>query len=425
MDLITYFDIIKRRKWIIILTILAAAAVAAIGSLIIPPTYTAQSQLQVSASRRGSASYGDVLQSERMMKTYIEIATSDAVLKEISRALSLEEEPDVQAEILANTELIELNVKHREPTIAASVANTVAELLVTQSRRLREFRAFPVSVIIPATVPQEPTELDWVLTLALGIVAGIIGGIGLAFLLENLDTTLHSPSQIEDLVNLKALGELPFNRGTQPIVFANGSSHLSEAYRALRTNLQGYNSLRHIQVLMVTSAQPREGKTTTAVNLAIAMAQTDQNVVLVDCDLRHPAVHQLLRMPNQIGLSNALVEEMPAEEVLKQSVQYGMRVITSGPVVRSPVELIGSPKMKLFLDELRTQFDFIILDVPAVLNVADALTIAPYVDGVTLVVGANMAHAETLTTARRRLNAVSANIVGLVINRSEGKYIQG
>ncbi|MEM7127344.1 MAG: polysaccharide biosynthesis tyrosine autokinase [Chloroflexota bacterium] len=425
MDLVIYFDIIRRRKWVIILTTLATLIVTIAGSLVIAPVYAAQSQLQVSTARRGSASYGDVLQAERMMKTYIELATSDAVVEEIARVLNLDKKPNVQAEMVANTELIELTVKHNDPVVAASVANTVVELLVTQSQRLREFRAFPISVIIPATIPQESAELDWSLTLALGMLAGLMGGVGLAFVLENVDTTLHSPTQIEALVNLKTLGELPFNRAEQPIVFTNGVSSLSEAYRTLRTNLQRYEPLQNIQTLMVTSAQGGEGKTTTSVNLAIAMAQAGQKVVLVDCDLRNPAIHQILNMPNRIGLSNALIEEIPAHDVLKQSIRYEMKVITSGPIIRSPVELIGSSKMKNFLNQLKDLFDFVILDVPAVLNVADALTIAPAVDGVALVVGANMVNATALTTAQRRLNAVQANLIGLVINRSEEKYIQG
>lgn len=424
MDLNTYIQIMGRRKWVILLTVFSATLVASLGPLITAPTYTAQSQLQVSARRRGSASYGDVLQAERMMKTYVEVATSAAVRQELVRVLEIDDEPEINAEILADTELIELTVHHRDPNVAAQVNNMVAEILVTQSRRLREFRTYPVSVIVPASVPETASKLDWSLTLLLGIIAGAVGGVGLAFLIENLDTTLHSPGQIEELVHLKSLAELPVNSSKQPIVFVNGSSHFSEAYRTLRTNLQGFSSYRQNQVLMVTSAQLGEGTSTTAVNLAIAMAQTKPKVLLVDCNLRNPSVHQILGMPNQIGLSSALIEGYPSAEVLKRSIRYGMQVITSGPVVRSPVELLASAKMREFLISLREQFDFLILDAPAVLHVTDALTLAPMVDGVALVVGANMVNAQALITARNRLNAMNANLIGVVVNRSEHPYIQ-
>lgn len=424
MNLATYFDVLRRRKWTIVLTALAATLVIWLGSLTIVPTYRAQTQLQVSAAKRGSASYGDVLQAERMMKTYAEIATSDAVRSEMQRAYSLDQAAWIDAEILANTELIEVTVQHENPEVAAKVANTTAELLVTQSRRLREFRSHPVSVIIPAVPPTETSELNLPLNLMLGLLAGLMGGLGLAFILENLDNTLRSSDQIEQATDLTSLGELPLNRAAHPIVFASGSSTGTEAFRSLRVNIQGFENYQHLQTLMVTSAQPKEGKTTTAVNLAIAMAQAGQDVVLVDCDLRRPRIHQILNMPNQIGVSTALIQDIPAEKVLKQSVKYGMHVVTSGPVVRSPVELLASDNMQRFLDELSQQFSSVILDVPSILTVADASVIAPWVDGVALVVGANIANQKSLSSARRRLGAANANIIGTIINGADQAYLQ-
>lgn len=390
----------------------------------VAPTYSAQTQLQVSTSKRDSASYGDVLQAERMMKTYAEIATSDAVRAEMKRAYGLEQSAWIEANILANTELLEITVQHNNPAVAAEVANTVGNLLVNQSRRLREFRSHPVSVIIPAVAPTETSALDPSVNIALGLIAGLIGGLGLAFLAENLDNTLRSSDQIEQATDLAALGELPLNRAGQPIVFAGDPSPHSEAFRTLRTNIQGFENYQQLQTLMVTSALPGEGKTTTAVNLAIAMAQAGQDVVLVDCDLRRPSIHRLLNMPNQIGVSSALIQEIPAEKVLKQSRRYGMHVITSGPIVRSPVELIASDKMKLFLEELSQQFSTVILDVPPVLSVADAITLAPVVDGVALVVGANIVNQRSLDSARRKLGVAKANIIGTIINRTEQTYLQ-
>lgn len=424
VNLATYFDVLRRRKWTVILTALAATLVIGLGSMTIAPTYRAQTQLQVSAAKRGSASYGDVLQAERMMKTYAEIATSEAVRNEMKRAYGLSETPWVDAEIVANTELIAITVQHQNPEVSAKVANTVGELLVTQSRRLREFRSHPVSVITRAVPSSETSDLNLPLNLVLGLIAGLLGGLGLAFVFENLDTTLRSPDQIEQVTDLTALGELPLNRAAHPIVFAGGSSLGSEAYRTLRTNIQGFENYQQLQTLMVTSALPKEGKTTTAVNLAIAMAQAGQDVVLVDCDLRHPTIHQVLNMPNQIGVSSALIQDIPAEKVLKQSLKYGMHVVTSGPIVRSPVELLGSDSMRSFLNELSQQFSSVILDVPSVLSVADASVLAPMVDGVAIVVGTNIANQKSLTTAHRRLGVVNANIIGTIINRAEYNYLQ-
>lgn len=425
MNLATYLDILRRRKWVILITLFTTASTAAIGSLIIAPTYVAETQLQVSASRRNSASYGDVLQAERLMKTYAEIATSDAVLADLMQTLQLSEEPRIQAEVVSNTELIKIKVRHDNPESAATAANAVAELLVTQSRRIREFRNYPVSVIIPAAPPHESDGVNWLVSLLLGVIAGLVGGMGLAFVAENLDTTLHSSSEIEEATDLRSLGELPLNPRNKPVVFTNGPSPQTEAFRTLETNLKSFDASHQIATLMITSAQAGEGKTTTAVNLSIALAQSGRNVVLIDCDLRKPSIHQVLGMPNQIGVSNALIQQAPASKVLKKSPQYGIHVVTSGPIVKSPTSLFSSKIMIRFLGELEAQFDMVVLDVPAALAVADVSVLAPLVDGIALVVSTNIANKQALLAVQRRLSGVQGNMVGVIINRSERNFVRG
>lgn len=176
---------------------------------------------------------------------------------------------------------------------------------------------------------------------------------------------------------------------------------------------------------MVTSAGPSEGKTSIAGNLAVALAQTGKRTVVVGGDLRKPTVHQLFGLPNAVGLTNVLLGQASLDDAMKETPVENLKVITAGPTPPNPAELLGSKAMENVLRELTKAYDFIIIDAPPVIAVADALIMSRYVDGTLLVVAMNQTPRELVKRAKDQLDQVGAKLLGVVANKTEIKGNQG
>lgn len=215
----------------------------------------------------------------------------------------------------------------------------------------------------------------------------------------------------------------------RPVVAdANPTSPISEAYRTLRTNLQYAETDRPLQLLMVTSAGPEEGKSTTIMNLAVTYAQAERKTILVDADLRKPTAHYTFGLSNRTGLSHALSGQADLREVIKETRIKGLDVLTSGPVPPNPSELLGSSRMDDLLEKLREQYDMVLIDTPPVLAVTDAQVVATKCDGVLLVVNARTGKKQHAIKAKNALQFVQARIVGIALNqtahREAGPYYE-
>ncbi|ACS99032.1 CpsD/CapB family tyrosine-protein kinase [Paenibacillus sp. JDR-2] len=215
----------------------------------------------------------------------------------------------------------------------------------------------------------------------------------------------------------------------RPVVAdANPTSPISEAYRTLRTNLQYAETDRPLQLLMVTSAGPEEGKSTTILNLAVTYAQMERRTILVDADLRKPTSHYNFGLSNRTGLSHVLSGQADLSEVIKETRIKGLDVLPSGPVPPNPSELLGSSRMEELLGKLREQYDMVLIDTPPVLAVADAQVVANKCDGVLLVVNARTGKKQHAIKAKNALKFVQARIVGIALNqtahREAGPYYE-
>lgn len=198
----------------------------------------------------------------------------------------------------------------------------------------------------------------------------------------------------------------------------NSKTTVSEAFRSLRTNLQFTSVDRKVKSILITSSLPNEGKSTIIKNLAYALAMTGVKVIVVDCDLRNPTVHQMFKIPNMGGLTNIIVEDDRYEKYVISDKEFdNLGIITSGPIPPNPSELIGSNRMKSFLDKLKENYDYVLLDAPPVLLVTDPTVLAPVVDGVILVIQANKTEIEATKRAKEILTNVKANILGAVLNK--------
>ena len=202
------------------------------------------------------------------------------------------------------------------------------------------------------------------------------------------------------------------------IVKENPKSPISEAYRTLRTNIEFSDFDNDIGIMLVTSAGPCEGKSVTAANLALSVAETGKKVLLIDCDLRKPSIHKKFEISNSKGISNLLIGESQFSEIA-QRYNENLYILTSGTVPPNPCEMIESQKMKIFLRDAKNDFDFIILDTPPVIVVADAQLLSAIVGGVLLVIAAGKAEIKLAQKAKELLEHAKANIIGVVLNKAE------
>jgi capsular exopolysaccharide synthesis family protein len=289
-----------------------------------------------------------------------------------------------------------------------------------EQARLREaMLANTLSVVEPAVTPKAPSKPRKELNIALGFVAGLVGGMGLSFLFENLDTTLYATEQIREVTELPVIGKIPTAGRRQQVALFNGHSPQQEAFRRLRTNILTLDHDAPLRALLVTSAGPGEGKSTIAANLALAIAQSGRNVIVVDGDLRRPTLHRVFDLSNEIGLSSILKGEATLDKALQGSKTTGVQVLTSGPLPHNPAELIDSPGMAALIEQLERRCDMILLDAPSILAVTDAAVLALATDGVVLVVGRTQARREAVQAACRHLADVKARLIGVVVNRAE------
>ena len=200
------------------------------------------------------------------------------------------------------------------------------------------------------------------------------------------------------------------------ITHYDSRSPVSEAYRAIRTNLQFAGAGKQLKTLVFTSAVPSEGKSTTVANLAIVMGQDDKHILLIDCDMRKPVAHRNFGLLNR-GLSNCFAEDLPLKEVIQADVFPNLDVVTSGPVPPNPAELLGSKKMKALLQEAAEAYDYVFLDMPPVLAVTDAVLMSSQVDGTVLVLGSGDISPDEGKQAQSVLEKVHANILGVILNK--------
>ncbi|MBW9146115.1 CpsD/CapB family tyrosine-protein kinase [Clostridium estertheticum] len=216
------------------------------------------------------------------------------------------------------------------------------------------------------------------------------------------------------------------------VTLRNPKSRTAEAFRTLRTNIQFSSLDKEYKSIVVTSSGVGEGKSTVMSNLAITMAESGKNVILVDCDFRKPSIHKKMGITNSVGLTNILVQGVKKEECVVKSTVNNLFILTSGPVPPNPAELLGSKKMRDFIEVLKSEFDLVLIDAPPVLAVTDAQIISTIVDGVIFVASYGEAQKKALVDAKQLIDKVGGKILGVVFNKVPqsvsgyyGKYYKG
>lgn len=291
------------------------------------------------------------------------------------------------------------------------------ESKIAEAMQISEARIIDI-----ATVPDRPLEPKPKQNTILGFLLGLLIGVGGAFLLEYMDTSIKSSKEIEELTGLTVLAAIPLvkdkDRPQLPTI-EEPHSQITEAYRILRTNIAFAATAKPMKSLLITSTLPQEGKTTTCLNLGITMAQQGHKTVLLDCDFRRPMLHRYFAKfvkDKRHGLSDVLVEKLKLKDAVVKSTTENLHFITSGTIPSNPAELLGSPKMGEVVEKLKEEFGFVIIDAPPALGVADARVLGRICDGIIVVVMARKTHRDAVLEVKEELERSGGNIVGFVLN---------
>lgn len=331
---------------------------------------------------------------------------------------------------------MEMKQKAIQYNILKREADTNKELYRGLLQRMKEagvsagITASNIQVVDYAELPTKPFKPNKELNLLLACLVGLFLGVGLAFFCEYLDNTIKTSEDVEVLVRLPSFGLIPEISKERRKLLGVGQSYpvelithghprslLAEAYRNIRTSLLLSFSERPPQTIVISSPNPAEGKTTTAINTAIALSQTGARVIIIDADLRKPRLHQILARGNGLGLSNFLSGRTSLESIITPTRIPNLSFIPAGPLPPNPSELIGSAIFKKMTHSLKEQFDHVVFDSPPVLGFADTTILSTLVDGIVLVVLGGKTPKETLQRAKDVLLQVEAHILGVVINR--------
>ena len=380
-----------------------------------------ETQIQLELKKalgRVQGEYEAALQREQMLK--------DALDKQKQEANKL------------NESAIEYSLLRRDVetnrTLYEGLLEKLKEAGVTAGLRSNNFRTVDV-----ARVPTAPTEPNVPRNLTFALALGLTSGIGLAFLLEGFDNTVHTPEQAQAVSSLPSLGMIPLGsragtdanakprlsvtasrEAVELITQSRPQSQMAESYRALRTSLLLTSLGAPPKVILITSALPQEGKTTTSLNCSIVLAQKGSRVLLIDADLRRPSVHKALGMGPRTGLSNVLTGSTTLEQAtVRSSVLPTLFVLPAGTPPPNPAELLASANMSDILVRLKEEYDHIVIDTPPTLSVTDAVIMSTRADAVVLVIRSGQTTKQALRRARDILVRVNARVSGVLLNAAD------
>jgi succinoglycan biosynthesis transport protein ExoP len=320
--------------------------------------------------------------------------------------------------------LVELGVLRRE------VANQKAlvESLMSRAKETgleTELKSTNVRIVERAEPPGGPFLPQRTRNLRLALLLGLALGIGLTLLFEQLDNTIKTPDDVKEQLNLPFLGMVPDvgGKGPQggsrpsPLILKSPQSAVAEAYRVVRTNLVFSLAEGKGRVFVVSSANAGEGKTTTTANLASSLALSGSRVLAVDADLRRPTMHQHFGVPKAPGLSDLIVGKSQPSEAIQDTRFKGLQVLPCGYIPPNPAELLSSPAMRQIITALRAHYDFVLIDSPPILAMADTPVLASLVDGLVLVMAAEVTSRPSIQRAVDQLQKVNGKIIGVVLNK--------
>ena len=474
-DLRDYVQVVKRRRKLILIVTAVAVALAFVWTRLQTPVYTATSELLVREPFTGAAapiSGVDPLNMENERQIMTSLPVADIASKQLNLGESARQLLSrISVTVPKDADVLTVQFQHTSPEIAAQGAQAFAnaylqfsreraEGLVTEAAtaingRIQDLKASqqpngptiaatiaaleaqatslrsapidPGEILVDAEVPRGASSPNLMVNIVLALLLGLFVGLVAAFIRERVDDRLRGRADLEATVGVPVMTMIPtvpsWRDRTAPylVTLELPRSSAAEAYRTLRTSILVAASQSGTKTLMVVSAVAGEGKTTTASNLAVTLAQADKRVVLISADLRRPRIHEFFGLGSaDRGLSEVLGGDRRAWESMRSGKVDNLWIMSSGKASEQPTELLQSEAMRELLADQREVVDFIIIDCPPVLAVADSLVLAPMVDAVLYVADAQRTPRGAVIAARAQLDQVGARILGAVLNEVEG-----
>lgn len=442
MELREYATILIKNWVLIVIAAILGVAAGAGFSLLATPEYQSRTQLYVSV-RSGAGTTSDMVQganfSRQIVNSYVDVIKTGVVLEPVVNELGLEMSASalgthITAASPANTALINITASSPSPEQAAQIANAVGEsfknVVQTELEPDQESGMSPVNLTTTqvALEPSSPVSPNVLMNILLGLLVGFVLGVGVAVLRAALDTRIYSLRDVEAVTDKPLLGGILEDQDVkkQPLVIKNKPhSAIAESFRTLRTNLQFLNVGRSSSVFVISSAKPGEGKSTTAVNLSLTLAEAGSRVALVEADLRLPRVSKYLGVEGGAGLTDILIGNADLNDVLQRWGRTQMYYLPAGRIPPNPSELLGSPEMDRIITELEDSFDYVIIDAPPALAVTDAAVVAHGRAGVLIAVASGSTKKPELHAALSTLDNADANVVGVVVTMLPDKAVYG
>lgn len=430
MNIQEYFLAI-RRQWLVILLLGFLGGTLGFGvAKMTAPTFTSTSSVFVSATSGDSTS--ELVQgsnfTQNLMQSYAQLASMPVVLDPVIRDLKL----DITATELSqrisvnaplNTVLIKIRANAGSAQDAASLADALANELSVQVQRLAPKDAIGnpairMDLVARASIPQFQSAPNTKLIAAAGLALGLFAGVVIALFRALLDTRIRTENDIERITTQVILGKVPRQdrRASRVIMRTDPSSIHAESYRRVASNLEFISPDDPIKSVVITSALPGEGKSTVAINLALALAENDKRVLVIDGDLRRPSIGNICGFDGQVGLTTVLTGHVELKDAV---LNWGsISVLPAGRIPPNPTELLKSRSMSEVIKFTETKYDYVIIDSAPLLPVSDSLALSRQVSGTVVVARASSTKAKHVISSLQYLEAVNAPLAGIVLNRS-------
>jgi polysaccharide biosynthesis transport protein len=443
--------VFRRRVWIIALSAVALSGVAVGLSFAQTPTYEASIKVLV-GQKGGTDQPLSVTDLQLLTQTVVEAAATRPVADAVIQRLDLQTTPqtfldNLDAEQVEATQFVELTYTDTDPEKARRVANTIGQVLSDRMTAIDTGdTTLTAGVWETAALPRDPASPAPVRNGIVALVAGVLLGAMLAFLLEYLDDTWRSPEEVEHISGKTNLGAIPRvgalearpqgmgQRHEKPqgktggnvagglVTLIDPTSPPAEAYRTLRTNLFYSFVDEPPKAIVMTSASSREGKSFICANLGVVLAQVEKSTLIIDCDLRQPSVHKIFGVNNTFGVTDVVAGQRDWREVLHEPLP-SLRVITAGTLPLDPANILSSQRFSELLAQVRQEFDYVLLDTAPMKIGPDAAIVSHQGDGTLLVVDKQNTRKWDLQRSMRSLQTVEAHVLGTIMNKVEPQEI--
>ncbi len=428
-----YIWIMKKRLWVIIALTVIPMIISCIVSFYggkTEPEYNASTTLIVGGPKAYLNSENQVdydaykAINGKFITNFNELLKTEVIADEVIDNLNLnmtyeEFNEKINVELIENTAIIKIEAKDKDPDLAVKIVDEIVAVSLGKASKLMNIEN--IEVMNKTQVKAIPLKSKTATNVVISGGVGFVVSLFLVLLLDYLDNTIKTPKDIERYLQLPVSGIVPETEDGL-IICKKPNSIVSEFYRALRTNIQKFKTEKGIKSILITSSNPNEGKSTIAVNIAMSIAQTKEKVLIIDGNMRKPQIHTLFEIDNKLGLSNVLKENMDYRKVIRESKgEKNLHILTSGSSISNPAELLASKSMKDLLKKASNEYNTVVINSPALGAMSDASILSTIVDGTILVCTADQSDIDNAKMAKKLLEKVDANILGVVLNRVDLK----